>query len=168
MGQGFDGLFLADRSGDEQEGRVRRLQAGDLQGGQAVELRQLEIGKDDLGLELGQGLAEVAFPFDQPGGEGDPRPPQLAFDQFGVGGGVLQDQHPQRAGVRIAFVFFIDDKRDADGRAAARSMAMEPSSCLASMVTSCRPRLFWVAGSKPGGQAGAVVLDDQFVGWGCP
>jgi hypothetical protein len=106
LGEHLNGFFFADRPRNKNKGDFGRPHPGHLQGGQAVEQGQLEIGKDDLGLEFGQCFAEFIFPIDQAGGEGDFRPVQFMFDQFGINGVVFQDQHPQAIGIRIIYCFF--------------------------------------------------------------
>src|SRR5882762_6008991 len=46
--QRLDGALLADRAGDEDEGRVGTLRSGDLQRVRAVETRQSVIGQDEV------------------------------------------------------------------------------------------------------------------------
>src|SRR6266446_7527502 len=52
--QRLDGALLADRAGDEDEGRVGTARFGDLQRVGAVETRQSVIGQDEIRRESGE------------------------------------------------------------------------------------------------------------------
>src|SRR5690606_11091077 len=64
--QRLDRALLADRAGDEDERRRRRLLYGDAQRGQAVEAWQREVREDDLRRELDDRAAKRELVGDHP------------------------------------------------------------------------------------------------------
>jgi hypothetical protein len=83
--QGLDGALLADGAGQEHEGNLRRLLLRDAQCRHAIELRQGEVGEDQVGGEILQGFDQRLFGFDAAPVTGDSRTFELVQGTFRIG-----------------------------------------------------------------------------------
>ena len=81
-------------AGDHDHGKVGIPLANQPDGSEAIEIRQLEVAEDDLGLELLQRLQEGLAPVDPERLNCKSGITKVALDQLRVGRLVLQDEDP--------------------------------------------------------------------------
>jgi len=100
-GAGLDvlrGRFLVEAAGDDDQGRVRRLEERDSQRVARAECRQGVIREDDVGRERAQRLPKGALRVHAPGGAADPGLAELPLDQRRVVGDVFHEEGANRRG----------------------------------------------------------------------
>ena len=94
--QRFDRTLLTHRSGQEQERHLWRDLQRDLQRLHAVELRQREIGQDDVGRELLQRIPQLRFGLDVAPLAAQTRARQVVPRTLDVEVVILDEQHAER------------------------------------------------------------------------
>jgi len=95
MLEGVDRAFFADGAGNKKIGLVGTAAAGDLEGGQAVEAGESEVGEDDVEAAAGQGRLIVRPVLDPHDLAVRPRLCQEVLNQSAVIGRIfeMEDTH---------------------------------------------------------------------------
>src|SRR5262249_35555556 len=100
--QRLDSALLADRSREEDKGRIRRFGLGDPERGETIEAGQGEIRENDVGLESRECRAKARLGVRPVVNAADTAPRELLYCKIGVDADVLDDQHTQAVQLQVA------------------------------------------------------------------
>ena len=95
LSEHIDGALLANRTGHEDEGNLRRLARGERQRRRAVVPGQSKIGNDEIWLQLAQRFLKCGLGLDAPPGAAQARCLQLSDEELSFRGHVFQYQQAQ-------------------------------------------------------------------------